>query len=350
MEDFYKILGVSKNASKDEIKKAYRKLAHKHHPDKNGGDEKTFKKISEAYHVLSDDKKREQYDNFGRSGPGMGSGASSSGRGFGGFSQADFDMGDIFEEFFGFSRGGKRRTQRRGEDIAIRVTTNLKKILEDEERRITFEKLVSCSKCDGKGYSPDAKMKKCSSCEGSGKIRTAIGPFAQVTTCPECVGEGNVPDKECADCRGEGRTKEKQEVKFTIPAGIHSGQTLRIQGKGNAGKKGASAGDLLVEIFVENNTTFERKGDDLYYRTKANFSQAALGDKIDIELLTDKKISLKIPSGTNVGKTFRVSGKGVPRLSGYGKGDLYVIIDVVVPKKLNKKQKQLLEDLKKEGI
>jgi molecular chaperone DnaJ len=345
MEDYYKILGVPKSASKDEIKKAYRKLAHKHHPDK-GGDEKTFKKISEAYHVLSNDKKREQYDMFGKSGPTTGGGSSS----YGGFSHADFDFGDIFEDFFGFSRGGRRGGIKKGENIRIRIDTNLEKIFENEERSVWIEKMVSCKGCDGKGYPVDTKVKKCATCNGSGKIRTAIGPFAQITTCPKCEGKGEIPEKECPKCYGEGRVKEKKEIKFTIPAGIQSGQTIKIEDEGNYGKKGAPPGDLLVDVVVNNNSRFERREHDLYHKIKINLSQAVLGDKIDITLLNNKKISLKIPSGTNSGKVFRISSKGLPKISGYGQGDLYVITEVSVPQKLNKKQKEIFEELKKEGL
>ncbi len=350
MEDYYKILGVNRNASKEEIKKAYRKLAHKHHPDK-GGDEKTFKKISEAYHTLSDDKKREHYDRFGRSGPGAGAsgtGSGWSGGGFGGFSEADFDMEDILRGFgFGFNR---KRSRRKGEDISIRINTTLQRVIQDEEKTINLSKLVSCSSCAGKGSAPDSKKEKCQTCKGQGKVRSAIGPFSQISICPDCEGEGETSNKKCSNCNGEGRVKKNEEIKFTIPAGIDSGQTLRLQGQGNAGKKGAPSGDLLVDVFVENKTAFERKGEDLYYSTKIGFIEAALGDKIDINLLSGKKLGLKIPAGTQPGKRFRVSGKGLPLVSGYGQGDLYVTIDVTVPQKLNKKQKQLLEELKKEGI
>ncbi len=341
MEDYYKILGVSREASKEEIKKAYRNLAHKHHPDK-GGDEKTFKKISEAYHVLADEKKREQYDRFGKSGP------SASGFG-GGFSQQDFDMSDIFEDLFGFSRG-RRRKSKKGEDISVRIETSLEKILQNEEKTITIEKLVSCSSCKGKGYPEGTKTKNCGSCQGSGRVRTAIGPFAQVSTCPSCQGEGSIPEKVCDKCKGEGRVKDRKSIKITIPAGIETGQTLRIQGQGNDGRKGNPAGDLLVEVIVKNNTSFKREGNDLHYKAQISISQAILGDKIEVKLLDGKKISLKVPQGTSSGKVFRVSGKGVPRLSGYGQGDLYITVNIKIPQKLTKEQKKLFEQLKKEGI
>ncbi len=350
MEDYYKILGVSRDASKDEIKKAYRKLAHKHHPDK-GGDENTFKKISEAYHVLSSDKKRSDYDRYGRSGPGSGAGAQG-GYGFshGGF---DFDFGDIFEEFFGFGRGPRRR-KRKGEDIAVRVATKLSKVIQDEEKTINISKLVFCKQCQGKGSAPEAQIKTCATCGGKGKVKketgTFLGAFAQIITCQDCEGEGSVPEKKCSACMGEGRVKKNEKISFTVPAGVDSGQTLRIQGKGNAGRKGSPAGDLLIEIYVENDTDFERKGVDLYFTRKINFSEAVLGGKIDIKLLTGKSVSLKIPSGTPSGKVFRLSGKGLPRVSGYGQGDLYVAVEVAVPRKLTRKQKEILEELKKEGV
>ncbi len=346
MEDYYKILGVSRDATKDEIKKAYRKLAHKHHPDK-GGDEGTFKKISEAYHTLSNDEKRRQYDNFGKSGPGMG------GAGAGGFSAEDFDFGDIFEDFFGFGRGSGRK-KRRGEDIKVNITTTLEKVLENEERVVTLKKMVACSSCDGEGSPSGTKKKTCSTCGGKGKVKKEAGgfwgAFAQIVTCSDCAGEGEIPEKKCSTCDGEGRVQKNEEIKFNIPAGIDSGQTLRVPQKGNAGRKGSPPGDLLVEILVKNNTSFKRRGEDLYYLASISYTKAALGDKIEIPLLSGKKVSLKIPSGTVPGKVFRISGKGLPRLSGYGQGDLYVTIDVIVPKKLNKKQKELLEELRKEGM
>ncbi len=350
MEDYYKILGVSRDASKEEIKKAYRKLAHKHHPDK-GGDEKTFKKISEAYHTLSDDGKRRQYDAFGKSGPSTG-GASGAG-GFGGFSQEDFDFGDIFEEFFGFGRG-PRKKRRKGEDIGIRIVTSLENVIKDEKKKIKLEKLFPCDKCDGSGDEKGAKKKTCSTCKGQGKVRkesgSFLGSFAQITVCPDCEGEGSTSDKKCTACHGEGRVKRGKEMEFTIPAGIDSGQTLRVEGAGNAGRKGTPPGDLLVEIVVENKTAFKRRGENLYYEAKVSYAQAVLGDKIEITLLSGKKVNLKIPEGSKPGDVIRMSGRGVPKLSGYGQGNLYVTLKVDVPKKLTKKQKELLQELKEEGL
>ncbi len=349
MEDYYQILGVSRSATKEEIKKAYRKLAHKHHPDK-GGDEKTFKKISEAYHVLSNEEKRKQYDRFGKSGPGAGNQHHSD---FGGF-QGDFDFGDIFEEFFGFgSRSGGGR-KRRGEDIKINVTTSLEKIIKDEERVVTLRKMFPCEPCQGDGSAPGTKKKTCSTCKGKGKVRkeagSFLGSFAQIAVCPDCHGEGEISEKKCSSCQGEGRVEKEEKIKFTIPAGIDSGQTLKIAQKGNAGRKGTPSGDLLVEIEVKNNTSFKRRGEDLFYSTIISYSKAALGGKIEVPLLSGGKISLKIPSGTISGKVFRISKKGLPRLSGYGQGDLYVTVNIDVPKKINKKQKELLEKLQQEGI
>ncbi len=358
MEDYYKILGVSRNANKEEIKKAYRKLAHKHHPDK-GGDEKTFKKISEAYHVLSDDRKRAQYDRFGRTTTGgagnEGFGGFGGSRGADNFSRVDFDFGDIFEEFFGFGGGPRRRQEReRGEDIKINLKTNLKSILQEEKHTIKLEKLSPCETCKSTGNAPGSKVKTCSTCQGGGKIRKEsgvfFGAFTQIVTCNSCRGQGEIPEKACGKCNGEGRINKKEEITIAIPAGIDSGQILKLSGKGNAGRRGSPSGDLLVEITVENNTSFERKGADLHCAVSISYTQAVLGDKIDIPLLAGKRITLKVPSGSNPGKIIRIAGKGLPRLSGYGQGDLYVSLKINVTQKITRKQKQLLEQLKEEGL
>ncbi len=349
-------MGVSRDASKEDIKKAYRKLAHKHHPDK-GGDEATFKKISEAYHVLSDDGKRAQYDRFGKAGPGMGGGAGANqgASGFEGFSGEgfDFDFGDIFEEFFGFRERGSRRKEK-GEDIKVRISTDILNILKDEKKVIDVMKLVVCAECNGRGDLSTSGGKKCDTCDGRGRVkkeaRSFLGAFSQIVACRDCNGEGVIPEKRCSACQGEGRVKKSEKVGITIPAGIDSGQTLKVEGKGNAGRKGSPPGDLYVEVFVENKTSFERKGEDLYCTVPVNYTQLALGDKIDIKLLSGKSISLKIPAGTNPGKGFRISGKGLPRISGHGQGDLYVRVNVEVPKKLTKEQRELLKKLKEKGV
>mgnify|MGYP001080071572 CR=1 FL=1 len=342
MADYYEVLGVSRNATKEEIKKAYRKLAHKYHPDKQGGDENKFKKINEAYQVLSNDKKREQYDRFGKA-------STSSGfnhQGFGGFE----DMGDIFEEMFGFGRR-QQAQKRRGEDIKINISISLLDVMNGKERTVSIYKFISCSSCSASGSAPGSAKKTCPQCGGRGKITKSImGAFSTLVTCPQCEGEGEIPEKECNQCKGGGRVKVKEDVKFTVPAGIGDGQTLRISGKGNAGKKGAPAGDLFVEVTVEKDSFFTPKGEDLYCSVFIPYTDAVLGGKVSITLLSGKKIFLKVPTGTSSGKVIRISGKGLPRLSGYGYGNLYVEVNVNVPKKVSKKQKELLEELKKEGI
>lgn len=353
MEDYYKILGVEKTASKEEIKKAYRKLAHKHHPDK-GGDEAMFKKISEAYAVLSSDDKRKQYDTFGKSGPGFNgaSGYNTSGFGFNSSHATDFefDIGDIFGEFFNFTGEQRRKKSNRGEDIAIRVSVTLEEVLEDNTKKIKLSKLEECSDCKGSGAEKESGTKKCSNCNGQGKIKTQVGPFSQIKTCPSCSGSGEVIDKPCKSCNGEGRLKKTKEIEINIPAGINSGQAFRVEGEGNSGKRRDLSGDLIVEVVVKNNTEFRREGSNLYKKIKINYTQAVLGDKINITLLSGKKIALKIPAGTPPGKMFRISGKGLPEVGGYGHGDLFITTDVVVPTKISKNQKKILEELKKENL
>lgn len=351
MEDYYKILEVDKTASKEEIKKAYRKLAHKHHPDK-GGDEAKFKKLSEAYAVLSNDEKRKQYDMFGKSGPGANAGYSGNSYGFNGFQNADFDfdIGDIFGDFFNFGSQSKQRTSNQGEDIAIRINVDLEEVLEDKLKKIKISKLEKCDTCNASGAEKNSKTKKCSNCNGQGKIKAQIGPFTQVKVCSSCDGVGETIENPCKKCNGDGRIKKTKEVEVKIPAGIDSGQAFRVKGEGNAGKKGASSGDLIVEVFVKNNTNFRRERNNLYKKIKINYTQAVLGDKIDIVLLSGKKIALKIPSGTPTGKIFRVSGKGLPQPGGYNHGDLFITVDISVPSKINKKQRKLIEELQKENL
>lgn len=375
MKDYYQILGVSRNASPEEIKRAYYKLAHKYHPDK-GGDEKKFKEINEAYQVLSNKEKRAQYDRYGRVFEGIPGGAepgfdftwSWAKPGFDFDFGAFDDLGEIFEEIFGF--GGaptrKRRDLRRGRDIRIALEISLEDTLKDQEKEISLSKMITCSRCQGSGAEPGSKVKECFSCRGTGQVqeikRTFFGSFTRYTICPQCKGEGKRPEKPCNVCRGEGRIEAEEKIKIFIPAGVDTGQTIKFEGKGDAGKRGGKTGDLYVKILVKPHPVFQRKGDDLYISLPISFSQAALGDEIEIETLegpegkpsasygVNKKILLKIPTGIESGKILRISGKGIPHFSGYGRGNLYVELIIKIPKKLTKKQKELLEKLKEEGL
>jgi molecular chaperone DnaJ len=360
MKDYYEILGVSKDASPEEIRKAYHKLAHKFHPDK-GGDEEKFKEINEAYQVLSSKDKKNQYDQFGRTfdqnGP-----SSSQGFDFNSFfgdkQNFDFDfedINDIFGNAFGF--GSSRRQSRsfkKGEDIRIDLELDLEDVLKEQDKKIKINKYETCPDCKGKGAEPGTKMKKCSACNGTGKVkeikRTLFGSFTRVAVCPECEGEGYVPEKVCRKCKGEGRIKKEKTIEFSIPRGVHNNQMLRIPGLGNAGKKNSRSGDLLIRIIIKPHPSFEREGDNLYLNSSISVSQALLGDEIEIPTLEGKRIMLKIPSGTESGKIFRITEKGTPHFASNKRGDLYIKTKISIPKKLSKKQKELLKELKKEGI
>ena len=362
-KDYYQVLGINKAASADEIKKAYYKLAHKYHPDK-GGDEKKFKEISEAYQVLSNKDKRAQYDKFGQVFEGEGAGFS---QGFD-FSSAwgnqsdqgmnfDFDFGnlnDLMEDFFGFNQGGRKKDFKKGRDIQVEMEIPLEDVLEGKERKIVLPKFVFCSRCQGVGAEPGTKVKECFSCRGTGSVqqikRTPFGAFTQTSVCPECGGEGFKPEKPCNVCKGEGRVKKDEEIKIFIPAGVDTNQTIRIEGKGNAGRRAGKSGNLYIRIFIKPHSVFQRKGDDLYLKIPVSIVQAVLGDEIEISTLEGKKILVKIPAGIESGKVLKISGKGVPRFSGLGRGNMYLELIIKVPKKINQKQKELLEELKKQGL
>lgn len=356
MKDYYKILGVSQSASPEEIKKAYYKLAHQHHPDKKDGNEKKFKEINEAYRVLSDVEKRAQYDRFGQvfEGPGMGfdwGSAFDFGRGFD-FSDLDFDLGRIFEEFF--APDFSKRDLRRGKDISIDIEIPLEATLKGLERKISLKKFVLCSRCQGTGGEPGTKIRECFSCRGTGQVqqikRTFFGSITRFIICPECGGEGKKPEVPCNVCKGEGRVMGQEEIKFFVPPGVDSNQVLRFQGRGDAGKREGARGDLLVRTLIKPHKIFERKGDNLYITEIISLSQAALGDEIEVETLDGEKIILRISAGTESGKIFKISGKGIPHFSGFGRGNLYIGIRVKTPRRLTKKQRELLEELGKEGL
>ena len=363
MKDYYQILGISKQAPQDEIKKAYRKLAHKYHPDK-GGDEKKFKEINEAYQILSDQKKRSQYDQFGRvfeggAGPSGGDGADFNwawGKPGGANFEFDVnDLGNIMEEMFSFGGSGRRKKDiKRGKDIEISLEITLEDVFSGKEKDISLHKLIVCSRCHGKGAEPGTSVNECFSCRGTGQVQqireTFLGSFTKYVICPECKGEGQRPEKPCNVCKSEGRVKGQEHLKIFIPAGVDTNQIIRIERKGDAGRRGGIAGDLYVRFFIKEHPIFKRRGDDLYILKEISFSQAVLGDEIEIPTLTEKSVLLKIPFGTESGKVLRISGKGIPHFSGFGRGNLYVQLIIKTPKKLTRKQKELLEELKSEGL
>jgi molecular chaperone DnaJ len=365
-KDYYEILGVPREASVDEIKKAFHRLAHKHHPHK-GGDEKKFKEINEAYQILSNQEKRTQYDKFGQVFEGGMPGGGPQGNwdfnwawGNGNPQEqgAEFefgDLGDIFESFFGGGgRPSKKKDIKKGRDIKIEIEVTLEEVLVGVEKEISLGKMISCSRCKGMGAEPGTQVNQCFSCRGTGEVqqikRTMFGSFTSWAVCPECGGEGIKPKNPCNVCKGEGRLKGEEDIKIFIPAGVDTNQVIKVQGKGGAGKKGGKAGDLYVSIFVKEHPVFQRKGDDLYATVSISFPQAALGDEIEIQTLDKTKILLNVPAGTESGKVLRISGKGIPHFSNYGKGNLFVELVVETPKKLTKRQKELLEELKRENL
>ena len=365
MKDYYQILGISKTASVDDIKKAYYKLAHKYHPSRKDGDEKKFKEISEAYRVLSDKEKRTQYDKFGQAFEGMPGGepgfdfqwawGKPGGTGFEEVFGGDLGgLGEMIEEMFGFGVPGKRKSFKRGRDIEIDLEVSLEETIKEKEKVVNLLKYITCSRCQGSGAEPGTKINECFSCRGTGQVqqikKTFFGSFTRYTVCPECSGEGNRPEKPCNVCRSEGRVKGEEAIKILIPAGVDTNQLIKIEGKGEAGKRGGKPGDLYIRIFVKKHSVFDRRGDDLYIFVPISFSQASLGDEIEVPTLEGPKIFLTVPSGTESGKILRISGKGIPRFSSHGRGNLYVQLEIKTPKKINKKQRELLEKLKEEGL
>jgi len=362
-KNYYEILGVGKGASDEEIKKAYRKLAHQYHPDKQGGDESKFKEINEAYQVLSDKEKRAQYDRFGSAFEQGAGGAGGFGgfdfSGFGGASGFNFegDLGDIFGDIFGGGARTRRARQEKGQDVAVDIELTFEEALEGIEKEIKLYLSVSCPKCGGTGAEPGSKLEKCPACDGTGFVqkqrRTMFGVFAQTEICGDCQGTGERPEKKCSKCGGDGRTKDEKTIRVKIPAGIAEGQTIRVSGAGEAGMRPGSGksepGDLYVTAHLKKHRLFERRGDDLLYKLDINFTQAALGDSITVPTLKGK-IKLKIPSGIQSGKIIKISGGGFPRLGGRGTGDMYITVQVITPEKLSKRQRSLLEDLRKEGL
>lgn len=351
--DYYKILGVDKGASEEEIKKAYRKLAHKYHPDKEGGEEEKFKEINEAYQVLSDKSKRAQYDQFGQTFNGAGAGGGFSGfdgfnqGGFGGFSGAG-GWEDVFSDIFG-SRSA-RSHQEAGRDIQADVEIFFIDVVRGVKKEIRLYKNVKCSECGGTGGAPGAKEETCGDCHGTGRIRksirTILGNIAQETVCDRCMGRGRVYSQRCKKCQGESISKEEKTVIVDIPAGISDGQTISMRGQGEAGKFGAPSGDLFINIHVRKDPRFIRdEENNIISEEKITFAQAALGGKIEVETV-EGKVSMKVPAGTQNGEMFRIRNMGVPFLRGGGRGHHLVKIRVIVPKKLSRKEKELISQLR----
>ena len=361
MKDYYEILGVTKSASEEDIKKAFRALAHKYHPDKKGGDEAKFKEASEAYAVLSDKKKRAEYDSYGRTFTGGGQAG-----GFGGFDFSnfaggfegfngqggqgvEFDIGDIFGDMFG--AGGGQRRSKRGRDISIDVEISFRDGVFGTERRVLISKVALCDVCTGTGAKKGTAMVTCTTCNGKGQVKesrnTFFGTFTSARPCPTCKGRMEIPKESCEVCRGEGVLKKQEEIHVVIPAGAENGEMIRMPGRGEAAA-GAGAGDLYVKIHVKNDKLFTRDGTNLITALSVKLTDALLGGEYRIQTL-DGETTLQIPVGVAQGEFLRIRGKGVP--SGRGaRGDLLVRIDIEFPKKLSKTAKEAIEKLRKEGI
>lgn len=345
-KDFYDVLGIEKGASDAEIKKAFRKLAIKYHPDKNAGNkeaEERFKEINEAYQVLSDPQKRAQYDQFGTAD------FNGSGAGFSGFN--DFDLGDIFESFFGGGFGGfgggsaRRNGPQKGPDVQYSINLTFNEAVFGAEKEISVTKSETCETCSGTGAKPGTSAKTCPKCNGSGQIKvqrnTALGSFVSVNTCDMCGGKGTVISDPCNDCKGKGTVRRQKKIKVNIPAGVDTGNVIPIRGQGEAGINGGPPGDLFISVRVAQDPFFKRRGDNIYIDQHISFAKATLGTELKVKTI-DGEVKYDIPSGTQPGTVFRLKGKGVPRVNGRGRGDQYVNIIVDIPKSLNQKQKETL--------
>jgi len=350
--DYYEILGVGKSATAEELKKAYRKLALQHHPDRNAGDkaaEEKFKELSEAYEVLSSPEKRQAYDQFGHAGLGQG-GAGGFGGGFGGFGggQGFGDIndifGDIFSEVFGARGGGRQRGRggQRGSDLRYNLNISFNEAAFGCEKEIIVPKEMSCKKCSGSGAKPGTSAERCGTCGGVGEVRFQQGFFTLSKTCPDCGGAGSQIKSKCSDCHGRGRTVDRARLSVKVPAGIDVGQKLKLRSEGEAGLNGGPTGDLYVVISIDEHPFFQREGYDLFCDIPLSITDAALGAEIDVPTL-EGKVKLKIPSGTQSQKRFRLKNKGIAQLNGRGRGDQYVSVHVETPSHLSSEQKDLLK-------
>ncbi len=359
-KNYYDVLGVNKNASKDDIKKAFYKLAAKYHPDKKDGDEAKFKEVNEAYQTLSDEKKRREYDTYGQTFNG-GAGPQSGGfGGFGGFNQADFggmqfdfgDLGDIFGDVFGGGFGGGAR-QKRGRDISLEIDVPFTEAVFGTERNVLISKVSTCETCTGSGAKPGTKKKTCTTCNGQGKVhdvkKTFMGNFQTVTTCATCNGVGQIPEEKCQPCKGQGVYSKREEINITVPAGISNGEMIRMTGMGEAIAQGVS-GDLYVKINVTPHKLWKREGNDLIITHEIKLTDALLGVRHSISGL-DGAIDIEIAPGAQAGEILRVKGRGVPHVHEKGRrGDVLVKLSIAMPRKLSKKAAAFIEGLREEGL
>ncbi len=360
--DYYEVLGVSKSASADEIKRAYRKLAMEHHPDKHGGDDAKFKELGEAYETLKDDQKRAGYDQFGHAGAqgnpfgGGGAGGGAGGaQGFGGFDfggGAGFDFSDILNQFMGGAGGGGSRGPARGRDLEVSVTIEFAEAVFGTGKKISVTLDDACEHCHGNGAEPGTKLKTCPTCNGRGQVtrvqQTILGAMQQTSVCSNCSGRGQIPEQPCTVCRGAGVLRRAKSLDIKIPAGVDDGATMRLSGQGAAPKGGGPKGDLYVQIRVRADRRFERDGRDILSEATIPMVDAALGTEVKIETV-DGPVTLKIPAGTQSGKVFKLSGRGVPGLGGRSRGDHLVTVEVDIPTKLSAKQRELLEQFASES-
>ena len=353
--DYYEVLGVSKGASDDEIKKAYRKLAKKYHPDMNPGDkeaEAKFKEVNEAYSILSDSEKRARYDQFGHAGVDPNYGAGGPGGGFGGFDMGDIDLGDIFGSFFGGgfdgfggSTSSRRNGPQKGESLRASLTISFEEAAFGCEKEINLNRTEECEACHGSGAEPGTTAETCPDCRGTGVVRvqqrTGGFAFSSSAPCSRCRGTGKIIHTPCKACGGSGSVKKSKRVTVSIPAGIDDGQAISLRGQGNAGKNGGPAGDLIVAVHVKPHPQFHRDGTTVLYEQPVTFYQAVMGAELEIPTI-DGKVKYNLPAGTQTGTTFRLRGKGIPELRGRGRGDQYVTVRVQIPTSLNGEQKEAL--------
>ena len=351
--DYYEVLGISKGASEDEIKKAYKKMARKYHPDLNPGDkeaEEKFKEVNEAYEVLSDPNKKARYDQYGHAGVDPNFGAGAGGYGFDG--NFDFgDLGDIFGSFFGggFSGGGRRtnpNAPQRGESIRMSIAISFEEAAFGCEKAVTVERMEPCGTCHGNGCAPGTTPEVCPDCHGTGTVQvrrqTPMGVFATSSPCTRCGGKGRIIHQPCPECRGAGSVRRRKTIQASIPAGIDNGQTISIRGQGNAGINGGPAGDLLITVTVRPHEIFRREGTSVLCEAPITFAQAVLGAELEIPTI-DGKVKYNLPEGTQSGTTFRLKGKGIPSINGRGRGDQYGTVYIETPRNLNREQKEALK-------